>query len=426
MEPKYKQWLRYIAIFCAGWLAAMLLGVTPYAGDFARVVGPGTIAQIQTPWGLRMSFSPFWETWQIINSSFYNREKINHTRMIQGAIDGMMASLDDRYTFYQEPILAEQTRDDMRGVTAGIGIYLRIDDGRIFVWRPIADAPAIKAGIQDGDQILAVDGELVSEIIDNLDENDAVFEVGRRIRGDVGTEVTLQLMRGDAAPYDVTLTRAEIILPSVEWEVIDTNVGYIRITEFKDNTPDILYNGMRELTAQSLRGYVIDLRGNPGGLLYSARRIIGFFYEGTALWEERASGIRNRIDTIAPDGPLDKPTQPIIILMNGDSASASEVVAGALQDRYPNASIVGVQSFGKGVVQNIYTLSNGGTARVTVSQWLTPSTNAIHGRGLTPTHLIEDAEDAPVNAPCVGNRRPPDGDVLCRDPQLKRALELLE
>lgn len=420
------QWLRYIVVFFAGWLTAMLLAATPYAGDISRVVGPGTAAQLQTPWGLRVAFAPFWETWQLVDTTFYDREQIDHMRMIKGAIDGMLATLDDRYTFYQEPEVAEQTRDNMRGVTAGIGIYLRIVDGKVLVWRPIAEAPAIKAGIQQDDQILAIDGELVADIIRDLADNDAVQSIASRIRGDVGTQVTLRLQRGDAEPYEVTLTRAEIILPSVEWEIIDNDVGYIRISEFKGNSPDILYKGMRELTAQPLRGYIIDLRSNPGGLLESAQRILGYFYEGTALWEQRSAGARRELMTIPPDGPVNRPTQPVLVLINADSASASEVVAGALRDKYPNTRLIGVQSFGKGIVQSIYPLSNGGTTRLTVSQWLTPNLSAIHKRGLTPNIIVEDADDAPADAPCVANRRPAAGQTLCRDPQLMRALEELQ
>jgi carboxyl-terminal processing protease len=171
---------------------------------------------------------------------------------------------------------------------------------------------------------------------------------------------------------------------------------------------------------------IIDLRGNPGGLLDSAQRILGYFYQGTSLWEQRAAGSRRELLTISPDGLLTKPTQPIIVLMNGDSASASEVVAGALRDKYPNTQLIGVQSFGKGIVQSIYPLSNGGTARLTVSQWLTPNLYAIHKQGLTPDVIVEDTEDAPANAPCVANRRPATGQTLCRDPQLMRALEVLQ
>ena len=183
------QWLRYIAVFFAGWLCAMLLAATPYAGDIARVIGPGAIAQLQTPWGLRVAFAPFWETWQLVDSSYYDRYQIDHSRMIKGAIDGMLATLDDKYTFYQEPEVAAQTRDNMRGVTAGIGIYLRIIDGKVFVWRPIAEAPAVKAGIQQDDQILAIDDEQVDDIIRDLDDSDAVQAIATRIRGDVGTQV---------------------------------------------------------------------------------------------------------------------------------------------------------------------------------------------------------------------------------------------
>lgn len=419
------QWLRYIAVFFLGWLTAMLLAATPYAGDISRVVGPGIVAQLQTPWGLRVAFAPFWEAWHLVDTTFYNRDQIDHGRMIKGALDGMLATLDDRYTFYQEPEVAAQTFDDMRGVTAGIGIYLRISDGRVLVWRPIAGAPAANAGIQQNDQIIAIDGESVASITYGLNDSEIIQAVAKRIRGAVGTTVELRLQRDGEDAFDVVLTRAEITLPSVEWSVIDSDVGYIRISEFKGNSPDILAEGMRELGAQPLRGYVIDLRSNPGGLLDSAQRVLGYFYEGTALWEVRSAGPRKELLTIAPAGEWNRPTQPIIVLINGDSASASEVVAGALHDKYPDTRLLGVQSFGKGIVQNIFPLSNGGTARLTVSQWLTPNFSAIHKRGLTPDIIVEDAQDAPADAPCVANRRPESGQTLCRDAQLSRALLVL-
>lgn len=420
------RWHGIIFGFVAGWLCAVLLAATPYMGDVARVIGPGTLAQLQTPWGLRTAFAPFWEAWQVVDAVFYKRANIDHTRMIKGAISGMLATLDDKYTFYQDPDQAQQTRDDMQGKTAGIGVYVRLNKGVVEIWKLIPDAPAAAAGIQVNDIIRAVDGIDVATLFTHNTSDDAMSAVTTLIRGKAGTVVTLYIQRGDTPPFAVTLTRADIIIPSVEWRMVNADVAYIRISEFKGNTPEILADGMRELTAQRPHAYILDLRSNPGGLLDSAQGVLGLFYAGTALWEERAAGVQRELLTSAPTTPASYPAVPVIVLINGGSASASEVVTGALRDRYAHTTVVGTQSFGKGIVQNIYPLTNGGTIRLTISQWLTPNKTAIHGVGITPDFLVNDDPLARTTAPCVADRHPADGETLCRDPQLQLALELVK
>ncbi|NBU63438.1 MAG: S41 family peptidase [Chloroflexia bacterium] len=419
------RWYHTVVAFVAGWVLAMTLAATPYGGDIAQVVGPGTIAQLQTPWGMRIAFAPFWEAWQVVDAVFYAREKIDHARMIKGAIDGMLASLGDKYTFYQEPEKAKQTSDDMRGKTVGIGIYLRITDGNAYVWKPIANAPATKAGVQHDDQIIAVDAVQIATVIAGKSVDEASVAIAALIRGEAGTTVTLTLQRGTATPFRVTITRAEFVLPSVEWQTLAGNIAYIHISEFKTNTPDILVRGMREFGASKPRGYILDLRHNPGGLVDSAQGVLGLFYDGTALYEQRATGVRKEFRTTAPATPVALPTARLIVLIDGNSASASEIVAGALRDRYPDVQLVGTQSFGKGIVQNIYPLSNGGTIRLTISQWLTPNRIAIHGVGLTPDLVVDDDATATANAPCVAERKPAGTATLCRDPQLNAAIGLI-
>lgn len=419
------RWQGILAGFVAGWLCAVLIAATPYAGDVSLLVGPGTLAQLQTPWGLRTAFAPFWEAWQVVDAVFYKRANIDHTRMIKGAISGMLATLDDKYTFYQDPEKAQQTQDDMQGRTAGIGIYVRLNQGAVEIWKLIPDAPAAAAGIQANDIIRAIDTTDVATLIAGKNSDDAMTAVAALIRGKVGTTLTLQIQRGTAPAFTVTLTRADIVIPSVEWRMLTPDIAYIRISEFKGNTPEILAKGMPTLAANHPRAYILDVRGNPGGLLDSAQGVLGLFYGGTALWEERAAGVQRELATIAPTAPYTYPTAPLVVLIDGGSASASEVVTGALRDRYAHTTVVGTQSFGKGIVQNIYPLTNGGTIRLTISQWLTPNKTAIHGIGITPDYIVNDDAQARANAPCVADRHPADGQTLCRDPQLQTALGLI-
>lgn len=420
------RWQSIAVGFVAGWLCAVLLAATPYAGDMARYLGPGTLAQLQTPWGLRVAFAPFWEAWQVVDAVFYKRDNIDHTRMIKGAISGMLATLDDKYTFYQDPEKAQQTQDDMQGKTAGIGVYVRVNNGAVEIWKLIEDAPAARAGVQVNDVIVAIDDTDVTAIVANKPSDEVIPAVAALIRGRASTAVRLTIQRAQQTPFEVVLTRAEIVIPSVEWRMLPANIAYIRISEFKGNTAEILAGGMQSLADARPRGYIVDVRNNPGGLLDSAQAVLGLFYTGTALWEERAAGVQHEMLTIAPRTPVTQPTAPIVVLINGGTASASEVLTGALRDRYAQITVVGEQSFGKGIVQNIYPLTNGGTIRLTISQWLTPNKTAIHGVGITPDIVVSDSADTQALAPCVANRQPADGQTLCRDEQLMRALQLLQ
>jgi carboxyl-terminal processing protease len=411
--------------FVLGWLAAMLTAGTPYAGDIKRVIGPGTLVQLQTPWGMRTAFAPFWESWQLVDAIFFDRDRIDHGKMIQGAIDGMLATLDDKYTFYQEPDKAAQTTDDMAGKTAGIGIFLRFTDGRAYVWKLIPDAPASKSGVRQNDEILQVDDQLVATLIADKSVDEAATALSARIRGKKGTAVTLVVQTNGDTARTLTIMRDDIILPSVEWQRLEGNVAYINITEFKRNTPDVLADGMRAFAETPVTAMILDLRRTPGGLLDSAQRVLGFFYDGTALWEERQAGALIELTTTPPESDFSRVTVPLFILVDERSASASEVVAGALRDRYPNTLLIGTQTFGKGIVQNIYPLSNGGTVRLTMSQWLTPNKLRIHGLGLTPDIVVNDDPAARADAPCVADRMPKAGDTLCRDPQLTTVLGLI-
>ncbi|MCS6940404.1 MAG: S41 family peptidase [Roseiflexaceae bacterium] len=414
--------LLLLAGFVGGWVCATVFADSISLTRLVPAIGPGLVANQETPPSLRQQFRVFWEVWNLVEAEFYQRDKINHTRMIRGAITGMLASLDDPYTVYQEPELASQTNEHMQGRMGGIGAYLRITDGRAFLYKPIKGAPADAAGLKQDDEIVAVDGEPVAPMIAGLDVNEAAVKVAAKIRGPAGTQVRLTIRRGDQV-FDITLTRADIVVPSVEAQLVDGGIAYIRIIEFKANTVPEFDRALRELLPQAPNGIVLDLRNNPGGFLDQARAVLGRLYDGVALYEQNSKGEITEIRTVG--GDIRAFDVPIVVLVNGGSASASEIVAGALRDSRPNVTLIGEKTFGKGSVQNIYNLSDGSSARITFAHWLTPARTEIDKVGITPQYVIPYAEDPATQTLCVGDRQPPPGATTCADNQLFYAIRLL-
>lgn len=412
--------------FLAGWFGAIVLGGRlPLDGDIAAYLGPGSGANQSTPQQLRTQFSVFWEVWNLVEGEFYHRDPLDQERMIRGAIKGMLDSLGDQYTVYQEPDLAAQTQEHMQGKLAGIGIYLRITGGKAFVYKPIKDSPAVQAGLMQDDEIVGVDGTQIGPLIAGLDINEAAVKVAARLRGPAGTTVRIEIRRGEKAPFEVTLTRADIVVPSVDSQMLDGELAYIRINEFKANTTDEFDAAMRDLRPRQPKGIVLDLRNNPGGFLQNAQDVLGRFYDGVALYEDKNDGKLVELRTnLGPRETRDFAT-PMVVLVNGGSASASEIVAGALRDRRPGAALLGEKTFGKGSVQNIHTLSDGSNARITFAHWLTPNKDEIHKIGITPQYFVPYSEETSYAVPCVADRQPPAGGSTCADSQLAWAIRLL-
>ncbi|MFQ3632379.1 S41 family peptidase [Roseiflexus sp.] len=412
--------------FASGWVGATVLSDTVSLTRIVPAIGPGLVANQETPPALRQQFRVFWEVWNLVEAEFYQRDRINHTRMIRGAISGMLASLDDPYTVYQEPELASQTNEHMQGRMGGIGTYLRITDGRAFLYKPIKGAPADAAGLRQDDEIVAIDGEPVAPMIAGLDVNEAAVKVAGKIRGPDGTQVRLTIRRQpDDQVFDVTITRAEIIIPSIEAQLADGGIAYIRIIEFKANTVPEFDQALRELLPQASNGIILDLRNNPGGFLDQARAVLGRLYEGVALYEQNSKGELTEIRTVG--GDIRAFDVPIVVLVNGGSASASEIVAGALRDgRVKNVTLIGEKTFGKGSVQNIYNLSDGSSARITFAHWLTPARLEIDKVGIIPQYVVPFAEDPATQTLCIGDRQPPPGTTTCADNQLFYAIRLLK
>jgi carboxyl-terminal processing protease len=412
--------------FGAGWVSAIMLGGRiPLDSDISAYLGPGMGANQATPGELRDQFAVFWEVWNLVEGEFYHRAPLDRQHMIQGAIKGMLASLGDQYSVYQEPDLAAQTQDHMQGKMGGIGTYLRIENGQAFLYKPIKNAPAVQAGLQQDDQIVNIDDQPVEPLIAGLDVNAAAVKVAAKLRGQAGTTVKLTIRRGTATPFDVVLTRADIVIPSIDSQLLDGGLAYIHISEFKATTTTEFDAALHELLPHTPKGIILDLRNNPGGFLQNAQEVLGRLYDGVALYEDKNTADLTMLRTISGSSDTRAFTTPLIVLVNGGSASASEIVAGALRDTRAATYLMGEKTFGKGSVQNIHALSDGGSARITIAHWLTPNKSEIHKLGITPQYLVPYTEDAASAVPCVAGRQPPPGQTTCADSQLAAAITLL-
>jgi carboxyl-terminal processing protease len=410
--------------FLGGWLTARAVGASPVDTFVARLLNND--ARQATPAPLGEQFAVFWDVWDIVESEFYTEAELDRQKMMYGAVRGMLASLDDQYTSFQEPEVAEQSRESMQGKFEGIGAYLRTEGGAVLIDKPIKGSPAMNAGLQSGDVIVAVDGKQIAEETAGMTDAEAVARVAALIRGPKGSEVTLTLRRPpQEANFDVQITRDEVPLVTVNAQMLDTGVAYIQITEFKATTTELLDEALRELLPQQPRSIVLDLRNNPGGFLTTAQEVLGRFYEGVALYELERGGVEKELRTIGAPSDVRAFELPMVVLVNGGSASAAEIVAGALRDKRPNTTLMGEKSFGKGSVQNIHTLRDGSSARVTIARWLTPNRDTIHSIGIQPQYVVAPSEDAEYRVPCVADRRPPQGQQSCADAQLAWGLRLL-
>ncbi|HEX9922636.1 MAG TPA: S41 family peptidase [Anaerolineae bacterium] len=349
------------------------------------------------------SLALYWEVWHRIEEQYLG-ELPAESISTYGAIHGALATLNDPYTVFIEPEPASQEKAQLEGQFGGIGAFVSRDDAGNVLLEPMREQPAEQAGLQTGDRLVAVDGR---PILPEM-STDAIINL---IRGDVGTEVVLTVEReGGAEPIDLTVVRAVIETPSVFWRILEENptIGYIQLTSFTERSNDELGQAIDELTEQGAKSFILDIRGNGGGLLETAVDVASqFLGDGVVLQENRKNEGERVYEARGQGKALD---QPLVLLVNGGTASASEIVAGALQDRN-RASLIGEKTFGKGSVQLIYELSDDSRLHVTVAKWFTPNNNAIDGVGLVPDiEVLFTQEDRDNN----------------RDPQLERAISYLQ
>lgn len=347
-----------------------------------------------------VDFALFWKVWEILKDKFVDQSKLDAKQMLYGAIDGMLASTGDPYTTFFDPKEKQDFQEDMTGNFEGIGAEMAIKDEVLTIVSPLEGTPAERAGLLAGDRILKIDNETTADI--------DIEEAVRRIRGPKGTSVTLNIYHeGDEEPKDIVVPREIIHVKSIRFEMKEGNIAYIRINRFGDETADEFERSVRSAVSARAQGLVIDLRNDPGGLLTCAVDIASFLLpeRSVVVIEENGKGERKELKTHAGDVFSKLPTSVII---NGGSASASEILAGALRENRDNVRLVGKQSFGKGSVQELVSVTKDTAVKITVAKWLTPKGNQINKVGITPDEEVDLTREQVVNK---------------EDPQLQKAIE---
>jgi carboxyl-terminal processing protease len=345
-------------------------------------------------------FLPFWEAWDLVHENFVD-QPLNDDELMQGAIHGLMQALGDPHSSYMDPEQYEQANMQYEGEYEGIGAYIDTSTDYITIISTMPGSPAEEVGLMPGDQVLAVDGEDMTGVDGSL--------VIRKILGPAGTNVMLSIRReGSADVLEYEITRAVISLPSVESEMLDANIAYIKLNDFGSRTTKEFQDALEELVTEETQGLILDLRGNPGGLLTTSVEVTSeLLPEGIVLVERFGDGTEQEYEVL-PGGLATE--IPLVVLVNGGSASASEIVAGAIQDT-ERGILVGETTFGKGSVQSWIALSNdAGAIRVTIARWYTPADRQIAEVGLTPdVEVLITEEDIAAGI----------------DPQLEKAIEIL-
>ncbi len=345
-------------------------------------------------------FEPFWQVYNMIQGNYLDRDKLEDSKLVDGAIQGMVNSLGDQFSGYMDAETYPLFNSDLSGEVEGIGAVVQTDEKtkEISIAQVLEGSPAEAAGLKSGDVFVKVEGEDVSQATQ--------FDLVRLVRGKEGTVVSLTMRRGSDT-LDFKITRAKITTPVVESKTLDNGIGYVKLRSFDVNAYQEVNSAIDKLGGKNLKGLVFDLRGNPGGLLNSAIDIASLFLKsGTVLVEDFGNGNKQ---TYTTNGKYLGYDVPLTILVDENSASASELVSGAMQDS-GRAMLVGVKTFGKGTVQTWQQLVNGGGIRLTIARWLTPNGHWIHGNGITPDVVVEwPQENRDEN----------------NDPQLKAAIEAL-
>lgn len=306
--------------------------------------------------------------------------KLDTQKLEEGLQAGLVDAVGDEYTVYFTPEEAEQFSADLNGTFSGIGAELGKRDDSVVIVAPLEGSPAQKAGVQAGDVIVEIAGKDATQL--------SVDEAVTRIRGRAGTDITLGILR-DGQKQDITITRAEITVPSVESGVED-GIGYLTISRFGDDTAQLAKQAATDFKKQGVKGVVVDVRNNGGGLLNSAVEVAGIWLDNKVVVEERQGG--ETTDALRTGSNTILEGVPTVVLINEGTASASEILAGALSD-HEVATLLGEKSFGKGSVQELIDLPSGGKLKVTVARWYTPNGKNIDKEGISPDNTVELTED---------------------------------
>jgi len=406
-----QKWRRVLFLVLVG---LVLVGLGMIGGIVLSQTAAAQLPQLDTG----ADFQLINEAWEIVRAHYVDRTAVTDQTFTYGAISGMVDALGDTgHSRFLSPQMVQEQHEYTAGEFEGIGAYVEYQDGATVIVAPFDNSPAQKAGLQPGDVIVAVDGQDVT--------GKTLPEVISLIVGPAGTEVTLSVFTPDTGDTrDVTVTRAKIELDNVTWaQLPGTNVAHVRVSAFSDGVSDDLKQALSDIQAAGLSGVILDLRNNPGGLLSEAIGVASqFMPKGTAVLQRQDAQGNVKIETAVSGGTgLDI---PLVVLINQGSASASEIVAGALQDN-ERAPLVGETTFGTGTVLNEFDLSDGSALLLATEQWLTPSGRVIWHGGVEPDITVTLPLSATQLRPETERQLAPADLQTSEDAQLLRALELV-
>ncbi|MBI2050105.1 MAG: S41 family peptidase, partial [Candidatus Staskawiczbacteria bacterium] len=373
----------------------LVFGIGVFVGQ-KQVVCP--VCQPET-----IDFSLFWEAYYKLQKNFVDPAKLDTQKIIYGAISGMAKSLGDPYTSFFDPPEAKMFEQDLSGSFNGIGVEIGLRKNQITIIAPLKDTPGQRAGLKAGDIIVKIDEKNTFDM--------SIDEAVSLIRGKKGTEVTLTILRDDwENTKDIKIIRDTINIPSVDWELKEGNIAYIRIYLFDQSLSSKFNKVALEVLTSPAQKIVLDLRNNPGGYLEVSRDIAGWFLKKGQVVTIENFGQDKEEKYYKSEGSAKFSEYPIVVLINQGSASASEILAGALRDNR-KIKLIGEKSFGKGSVQEVLDLRDGSILKVTIARWLTPNGNSISEVGLTPDIKVELTDKDFENQ---------------KDPQLDKALEIIK
>lgn len=353
-------------------------------------------------------FSLFWKTWNELHNKFVDQNNLKEDKLLYGAISGMVKGAGDPYTVFFPPVETKSFKQDVGGSFGGIGAEIGKRNGFLVIIAPLEDTPAQRAGLMAGDKILKINGEPTDDI--------TVEEAVTKIRGEVGTKVTLSILRGNdgTKAKDITIERAVIKIPITKLEALkDNKIAHLSFYSFASTAPfEFQQAATKILATTGYKGIILDLRNNPGGFLEVSVDIAGWFLNsGDLVAIEQFGKMENNNKTeFRTNGLGALKNYPIVVLVNQGTASAAEILAGALRDNR-SVKLVGEKTFGKGSVQELVNMPGGSSLKVTVAKWLTPKGISISEQGLEPDYKVAIAEDDSVKN---------------KDPQLDKAVEILE
>ncbi|MEK7603707.1 MAG: S41 family peptidase [Patescibacteria group bacterium] len=360
-----------------------------------------------------VDFSLFWDSWNSLHNKYVDQNALDTQKLLYGAIQGMVDSVGDPYTVFFEPPQSKKFQEEISGSFGGIGIEIGKREGILTIIAPIKNTPAYKAGLQAGDKIMEIDGKTTSDL--------SIEEAVNLIRGKRGMPVVLTVTSNGADAREVKIIRDTIKIPTVEWQMLESNgkkVAYLQLFTFNQNIDSEFKKAAQEILNSEAERLIIDLRNNPGGLLDSAVNIAGWFLDKDQIVTVEAFGNGSK-NEFKSSGNGSLKIYPTAIIINGGSASASEILAGALRDN-KGIKLVGEKTFGKGSVQELEKFKDGSSLKITIAKWLTPSGTSISDKGIEPDIKVllpkEEIEKGKLDFK-LGEPG--------KDPQLDKAIDLL-